>query len=167
MKSTITIFLMLLLSTSCLGQDDPVLRKELMLLKPLVGKTWVGEMTDPSGQRTLHMSIKYEPMYDGKVIKCFKECQELNYQSEGYYYYDSDKKEVSILMVCSNGNLTMGNVKPEDGKILQYGFTIFPDRKVEFRNLFEITPEGHLMDHFFSLKDGEWRAGHSAIYKIK
>jgi len=38
---------------------------------------------------------------------------------------------------------------------------------LEFRNTLEITPDGKLIDKWFSFEDGEWMAGHSAIYTTK
>jgi len=59
------------------------------------------------------------------------------------------------------------NVKEEDGKILAYGYGIFPNRKVEFRNTYEFTTDGKLHDKWFRFEDGEWKAGHSRIFKAK
>jgi hypothetical protein len=56
-------------------------------------------------------------------------------------------------------------VKEEEGKILKYGYSIFPDRKLEFRNTLEITPDGKLADKYFRFEDGEWKAGHSVTYE--
>lgn len=168
MKTTLIIFsITLLLSINCLGQDETVLQNKLLILKQLASKTWVGEVKHPSGQMTLHMLVKYEPIYGGKVLKYYKECPKLKYQSDGYFYYDSDKKEIAFLWLSNNGNVTVGNVKDEDGKILMYGYAIFPNRKLEFRNTFEITPDGKLIDKYFRFEDGEWKAGHSVVYNVK
>jgi len=49
-KLNLIISIVLLMSTYCLGQNEVSLRKELDILKPFTGKTWVSESTDPSGQ---------------------------------------------------------------------------------------------------------------------
>ena len=157
----------LCLSVFCLGQDDISLRKELEILKPFVGKTWVSEDTHPSGQMKLHFSRRFETMHDGKILKIHGECKELNSRTDGYYYYDPDKKEIAFLWLTSNGNITVGNVKEEDGKILAYGYGIFPDRKLEFRNFYEFTSDGKYHDDFFRYEDGEWKAGHSRVFTVE
>ncbi len=173
MNKILYVFTLLIISITilpgalCPGQDEMALRQELLILKPLVGKTWIGEMKDPSGKKTLHLLMKCEPLHDGKVLKYYQETQELKNRNDGYYYYDPDKKEIAFLILNSNGNLAKGNVKEEGGKILKHGYAIFPDRKLEFRNTLEVTPDGKLNDKWFSFEDGEWKAGHSAIYTTK
>ena len=157
----------LIMSTYCLGQNEVTLRTELEILKPLVGKTWVSETKDSSGQMTLHLLRQLEPMHNGKILKYYGECKELNNQTDGYYYYDSDKKEIAFVWLNNNGNVTVGNVKEEDGKILMYGYITFPQRKLEFRNVYKITSDGELTDEWFRFEDGEWKAGHSRVWTVK
>jgi hypothetical protein len=144
-KLNLIISIALLMSICCLGQNDVSLRKELDILK-------------------LHFLLRFEPMHDGKILKFYGACKELNSRTDGYYYYDPDKKAIAYLWLTSNGNITVGNVKEEDGKILAYGYGIFPNRKLEFRNTYEFTADGKLHDKFFRFEDGEWKAGHSRIY---
>jgi hypothetical protein len=115
----------------------------------------------------LHHLLKFEPIHIGKALRVHGECPELNYQSDGFYYYDPDKKEIAFLSLGSNGNFSAGNVKVEDGKILHHGYVTFSDRKLEFRNTYEIAPEGQLIDKWFSFEDEEWKAGHSRVFRVK
>jgi hypothetical protein len=172
MKKSIFIITMALLSGALgFGRNDAALRKELYILKPLAGKTWICEWIvgarDPSERQTLHLLQRYEPMHDGKIIKFYQECKELNSQTDGYFYYDPDKKEIAFLMLTNNGNFAVGNVKAEGAKILEYGHVTFPIEKFEFRNTYELTANGELADQFFSFENGEWRAGHSRIWTAK
>ena len=166
-KLVLIISVALHMSGYCLAQNSMQLRKELDILKPFVGKTWISETTDPSGQNVLHLLCKYEPMHDGKILKYYQECKELNSQTDGYFYYDSDKKDIAYLLLTNNGNITVGNVKEEDGKILKYGNVIFPDRKLEFRNTNEIKADGSVEDKYSRFEDGEWKAGHSRVWTVK
>ncbi len=170
-KPMLMISMVLLAGALSLGRNDAALRKELDILKPLVGKTWICEWIvgtrDPSGRQTLHMLRRYEPMHDGKILKIYQECRELNSQTDGYYYYDPDKKEIAFLTLTNNGNFSIGNVKEEGGKILEYGHVTFPNEKLEFRNTYELTSKGEVVDQFFSFENGEWRAGHSRVWTAK
>lgn len=168
MKTGIFILSVILISSIQLfAQDEIVLREELSILKPFVGKTWVSKEKHISEERMLNFTLKLEPMHGGKIIRIYGECKELNNQTDGYYYYDSDKKKIAFLSLTSNGNFAIGNVKEEDGKILRYGYTIFPDRKLEFRNTLEFTPDGKFIDKYFRYEDGEWKPGHSRVYTIE
>jgi hypothetical protein len=164
-KCAFTVLVVLGVSTHCFGQDEISLRMELDILKPVIGKTWVSEEKAPDGQTTLHFLMKFETIHNGKSIKRYLECNELKFQSDGLYYYDPDKKEIAFLELGSNGNFSIGNIKNENGVVLKYGFTTFPDKKLKFRNTMEITSEGSLIDKFFSFENGEWKAGHSRIYR--
>jgi len=166
-KPMILAFVVLLAGAQASGQAGVPLRKELDILKPLVGKNWISEWKDPSGRQTLHLVCRYEPMHEGKVLRFYQECKELNSQSDGYYYYDPDKKEIAFLQLTNNGNFAVGNVKAEGGKILEYGHITFPNEKFEFRNIYELTANGELTDQFHSFENGEWRAGHSRVWTAK
>jgi hypothetical protein len=166
-KLNLIISIALLMSTYCLGLNEVSLRQELDILKPFVGKIWFCESADPSGHMTLHFLRRFEAMHDGKILRYYGECKELNSQTDGYYYYDPDKQEIAFLWLTSNGNITVGNVKEEDGKILAYGYAIISSRKLEFRNIYEFTSDGKLHDKWFSFEDGEWKAGHSRVYTAK
>ena len=166
-KFILMISMVILAGALGLGRDDAALRKELDILKPLVGRNWKSEWKDPSGQQTLHLVRRYEPMHDGKILRFYQECRELNSQTDGYYYYDPDKKEIAFLQLTNNGNFAVGNVKAEGGKILKYGHVTFPNEKFEFRNTYELTAHGELVDQFFSFENGEWRAGHSRVWTAK
>ena len=133
----------ILLSLNFLGQDISI-RKELDILKPLLGKTWASEEKHPNGQLVLHFLLNFELMHNGNTIKRYLECKELNFQSDGYYYYDPDRKEIALLQLGSNGNFSVGNIKAENGKILQYGYAIFPDKKLEFKTHWKLPPMENL-----------------------
>ena len=166
-KPMVVIFVALLAEAHASGRAEVTLRKELDILKPLVGKTWTCEWKDPSARQTLHVLQRYEAMHDGKIIKIYQECKELSSQTDGYYYYDPDKREIAFLMLTNNGNFAVGNVKAEGGKILEYGYVTFPNEKLEFRNTYELTANGEMIDQFFSFENGEWRAGHSRVWTAK
>ena len=166
-KIALAVLVALGASTYCFGQNEISLRKELDILKSIVGKTWLCEEKSPDGQKMFDFLLKFESIHNGNTIKRYLECKELNFQSDGFYYYDPDKKEIALLELGSNGNFSIGNIKKENGIILKYGFTIFPDSKLKFRNTLEITAEGNLIDKFFSFENEEWKAGHSRTYRAQ
>lgn len=68
----------------------------------------------------------------------------------------------------NKGRFLQGHIKEEDDKILMYGYITLKDRKMEFKNYFEFTEDGKIIDSWYRFEDGEWKAGHSReLYEIK
>ena len=155
----IEIILITLSFSSIYGQE---LDEKLKLLEPFTNKLWEAEI--PRFGEGAKMEIMWEVMWEGKVIKETGELKILNYTFETYYYWDFNKQEIGVFSIHSNGNFSHGHVKEEDGKILVYGYGTLPDKKLEFRNTFEFTEDGKLLDKYFRFEDGEWKAGHSRIF---
>ena len=156
------LFLAVLMNAAA-GQ---VLDKNLEILKPLVNKAWVGYLKALDSDKMIELPRRWDVIWDGKAVKYSSYVAELNNFSEGYLYWDPQKKEVAVFRINSRGIITRGHVKKENGKILMYGHATFPDRILEFRNTFEITEEGTLIDRWFRFEDGEWKAGHVVELKI-
>lgn len=148
--------------SSIYGQD---LDEKLKLLEPFTNRLWEAEV--PRFGEGTKMEIMWKVMEKGKVIKKTGEFKILNSSHEAFYFWDSDKQEIGVFSIHNNGNFLHGHVKEEDGKILVYGYVTFPDKKLEFRNTFEFTEDGKLLDKYFRYEDGEWRAGHSREYYEK
>jgi len=167
MKKLILLITACFVLSICHGQNVSEIRKEYSMLKPLLGKTWVCEMMHPSGQMKLNMVRTFELINGGNLVKGYTECKELKYQDDQYFYYDSEKGEVAFFLLANNGNISVGNIKEEEGKILLYGDAIFPDRKIKFKMYWEITPDEKVVDKYFQFRDGEWEAGHSREWSEK
>lgn len=158
--------LILFVSAKFYTQEMPII-KEMELLEPFMGKTWLSEMASGAGVGTLHTIHKYESMHNGKIVKYHNENIELKQQSDGYYYYDPVKKEIAFLIINTNGNYRIGNVKKKGGQILMYGYATIRGERIEFRNIYEIISNGEIIDKWYSLEEGEWKAGHVATWKAK
>lgn len=50
--------------------------------------------------------------------------------------------------------------EPEQGVLTIQGTISFPERSFEYRNTFDVTPEGKLIDRWFQNAFGPWRPGH-------
>ena len=137
------------------GQE---LDEHLMLLSSLTNKNWEGEM--PRFGEGAKREVVWEILWNGKAIKQTTEVKILQSVTEAYFYWDSDKQEIGVFSITSNGNFYHGHVIEDDGKILIYGYITFPDTKLEFRNTFELTEDGKLLDKWFTFRGGEWTPGH-------
>ncbi len=158
----IVLFLMVI-TNPVFGQ---ALDKNLEILEPLVNKNWVGYLKALDSDKMIELPRRWDVIWDGKAVKFSSYVQELSNFSEGYLYWDPEKKEIATFRINNKGTITKGHVKKEDGKILMYGYIMFSDRTLEFRNTFEITDDGRLIDRWFRFEDGEWKAGHIVELKI-
>lgn len=146
----------LLSFSSIYGQG---LDENLRLLSPLVNKNWEGQM--PRLGEGAKREVLWKAIWNGKAIKQTTEVKILHSVSEAYFYWDSDKQEIGVFSITSNGNFYHGHAVEDGGKILIYGDITFPNEKLQFRNTFELTAEGRLVDKWFTFESGEWKPGHT------
>jgi len=106
----------------------------LTLLEPLTNKTWQAEM--PQLGEGVMRHCRWNVIWEGKAVKQTTEIIKINFVTEAYFFWDSDKQEIGLFSISSNGNFLHGYVKEENGKILMYGYATFPDDKIEFKNSF-------------------------------
>ncbi len=150
--------LTLLLAVPAAAQAQ-ALSPELAILAPLAGKTWVGRMTSPDGQQSFAIERTFQILFDGPVVK-FSTTAEVGSPSEGYYYWDREAKQVAVFILNARGVLQRGTVSVRDGVITVEGRIVFPDRAFDYRNTFELRPDGTLVDRWFQNAFGDWRPGH-------
>ncbi len=141
------------------------LDEHLLLLEPLTNKTWQAEM--PRLGQDVMRECRWDVIWEGKAVKQILTIKKIHFVTEAYFFWDSDKLEIGMFSISSNGNFLHGHVKEENGKILMYGFATFPNEKIEFRNSFELTEEGELLDQWYRFQEGEWKPGHSFLLSEK
>ena len=141
------------------------LDEHLLLLGPLTNKTWQAEM--PRLGEGVMRECRWDVIWEGKAVKQIIEIKKINFVTEAYFFWDSDKQEIGMFSISSNGNFLQGHVQEENGKILMYGFATFPNEKIGFRNSFELTEDGELLDQWYRFQDGEWKTGHSFLLTEK
>lgn len=135
------------------------LSPDLAILAPLAGKTWVGRMTSPDGKQSFAIERTFQVLWDGSVVR-FSTTAEIGSPSEGYYYWDREAKQVAVFILNTRGVLQRGTVSRRDGVITVEGRIVFPDRAFDYRNTFELRPDGTLVDRWFQNAFGDWRPGH-------
>jgi len=144
------------MKSSILNAQQPV--EHLRLLEPLTGKNWAGIMKR-FGEGSKR-EVQWDFRWDGKAVRQVTRIVKINFFTETYYYWDYDKQEIGMFSLSSNGNFLQGHVKEENGKICMYGIAAYPEAKIMFRNTFELTEDGKLIDRWFTFRDGEWKPGH-------
>lgn len=158
----LTLILISLSLASIHGQD---LDENLKLLEPFINKAWEAE--EPRFGDEAKIERRLDIIEDGKAVKRTETFAALNATAEYFYYWDFEKQEIGVFGLHNNGNFVHGHAKEEDGIVLIYGYGTFPDRKLEFRNTYELTEDGRYLDKYYRFEEGEWKPGHSWVFYEK
>jgi hypothetical protein len=120
----------------------------------------------PDGKNAYKVYLIYEPLWDGEVIKFSRSVPDIKSFSEGYIYWDNDSKKILIFTISNRDDMRESEVTLEDGKILVKGKLSIDNRTFDYKNTFEVSSEGKLIDSWFQNAFGTWRAGHVIIFAI-
>ncbi len=158
--------LLALLATGILfGQEgkktETSLCDNLKLLEPIVNKKWVGVINSPDGKMQARVVRQFDVVWDGNAIKRTDYCKALNNESEAFIFWDPAEQAAKFFSINSRGIFLNGIVSDDSGKILISGRITFPDTALDYRNTFELTDDGKLLDKWYAFRGGEWKAGHN------
>jgi len=140
------------------------LHDSLAPLAPLVGTCWIGCFVSTPAPPFDH-EIEWSAALDGHVVKWVKRVDELDFAMETVFYWDAEAEAIAFTQLASNGNHSRGTATSEDGKIALIGTSIRPSGLVEFRQTFEIMPDGTLEDRYYSRGSAGWIPEHVIVYE--
>jgi hypothetical protein len=161
MKNRIKLLVISLFVVSQISAFGQTLNEKLKFLEPMLGNNWVGEMKSPDGKKAFKVNLSYESMWNGTVIKFSRSNPELNFFSEGYIYWDDDVQKLLLFSVSSRGGADKGDIIFEDGKITIKGNSTIKDKTFDYKNTFEFTSNGKMIDRWFQNAKGSWQPGHT------
>jgi len=144
-------------------QKNVILNEKLKFLEPMLNKKWVGNIKAPDGSKEFEVIRQFDIVWGGNVIKIDGYCRELNNERGGYIYWDSDQNKVGSFLINSRGIITKGFVAEDSGKIVLTGQIIFPEQTLEYKNVFEFTDDGKLLDRWYTIENGAWKPGHDVV----
>jgi hypothetical protein len=162
-RNVFIVLALFVVALSLRGQD---LAENLKILKPLANTAWQGKMKALDGKTELVSEIEWRVIQDGQAVRFMNATKALNSTSEGLIYWDPDKKAVAFIEVSNKGNILHGLVTAENGNVIMSGTLVFPNMTVEFRDVFEITSDGRLLDKYFRLDKGQWLPGHTKEFRL-
>lgn len=165
MKKNFLLSVLIFTISVCTAQQKEI-SEHLKPFAPFVGKTWVGEFTDPSGKEMRDVS-KWKRILNGNAIRILHSLNKGMYGGETVLYYDKVKKAVSFHYFTTAGFQTSGTFEfkndefigmenvtgSEDGITLVKSVSKFIDK-----NSFEVKSQ--------YLQKGEWIKGHNIKYKL-
>ena len=131
-------------------------------------KKWVGEMKSPDGKQSFKVTLSYEPIWNGEVVKFSRSNPERKTFSEGYFYWDDNEKKIVFFSVSNRrGGAMNAYVFIEDGKITLKGVATIQNKTFDYKNTFEFTSDGRMIDKWFQNALGPWQPGHVIEFKKK
>jgi hypothetical protein len=71
-----------------------------------------------------------------------------------------NEKKIIFLSVSNRGGALKADVSLEGEKISLKGSTTVQNRNFDFRNTFEFTSDGKMVDRWFQNASGSWQPGH-------
>jgi hypothetical protein len=155
-----------------ISSQAQTLNNSLKQLEPFLDKTWSGKLTSPDGSRELTIERNYKIVLDGSVVKITKVNRDLNNFGEGYFYWNDIKKQIAFFFIESKGIFSEGYVTVKDNTIILEGTMTWQKQtnpgikqSYNFRNTFEFTPDGKMIDTWNQNAFGDWRQGHEIIYE--
>jgi len=164
MRKAIFTFIVILSQTILTyGQADKagqILNDKLKILEPMLHKNWIGDMKSPDGKQTFKVTISCETIWNGEVIKYSRSNLDRKTYSEGYFYWDVNEKKIIFLSVSNRGGAMKADVSFEDGMITLKGRTTIQDKTFDYRNTFQYSAAGNLIDRWFQNFSGSWQPGH-------
>ena len=158
---TVLVVATLLMSLAAAAVD---LHDALAPLAPLAGTCWTGRFVSTPAPPFDH-EIAWTAALGGHVVKWVKWVEELDFTMETSFYWDAEAETIAFTQLASNGNHSRGTVTSEDGQIALVGVSIRPSGLAEFRQTFEIMPDGTLEDRYYSRGSGDWIPEHVIVYE--
>ena len=159
----LTLILFAVLLTS-LAAAATALQDTLAPLGPLVGTSWSGRFVSTPAPPFDH-EIEWDAALDGHVVRWMKRVDPIGFAMETLFYWDAEAEVIAFTQLASNGIHSRGTVASEDGRIALVGHSIRSGELAEFRQTFEIMPDGTLEDRYYRRASDRWIPEHVIVYE--
>lgn len=146
--------------------EQPTLSDELEPLRPYIGKTWRGLLSQPGQPEMIDIS-RWERTLNGTAIKITHSVNHGEYGGETMLFYDKKQQALVYYYFTTAGFYTHGTMSIDSKtKLLTAEETVENNAKgiTKVRSSSKLT-ENTLTTTSEYLQQGKWVAGHSAVYK--
>jgi hypothetical protein len=140
----------------------------------MLNNKWAGMLKAPDGSREFKVIREYKSVWEGNVIKCTKTNYELDNFGEGYFYWDDVVKKIAYFFIENKAVFLKGYVTIEENVITVEGKMTWPQQpnpsvkqSFDFKNTFEFTVDGKMIDSWFQNAFGSWRSGHVIEFAVE
>lgn len=130
----------------------------------LTDTSLTGHYQDPETAYINHY-IKWESLLDGKVIRQAKKAPEVNFEMETWLFVDQPGHRNAFIQISNRGTVSKGEFAMKDGKLWLEGKTFEGEKMIRhFRQSYEISDSGELVDCFYRFTNDKWTKGHEIHY---
>ncbi|TXH94127.1 MAG: hypothetical protein E6Q75_14025 [Rheinheimera sp.] len=145
--------------------EQLTLSAELEPLRPYIGKTWRGQLSQPGQPEMIDIS-RWERALNGTAIKISHSVNQGEYGGETILFYDKKQQSLAYYYFTTAGFYTHGTMSIDNKtKLLTAEETVENNAKgiTKVRSISKLS-ENTLTTTSEYLQQGKWVAGHSAVY---
>lgn len=149
-----------------LAAEQATLSAELEPLRPYIGKTWRGLLSQPGQPEMIDIS-RWERALNGTAIKIIHSVNQGEYGGETMLFYDKKQQTLVYYYFTTAGFYTHGTMSIDSNtKLLTAEETVENNAK----GITKVRSSSKLSENTLSttseyLQQGKWVAGHSAVYQ--
>ena len=133
-------------------------------LAELIAASWIGHYQDPETAFINH-NLEWKILLDGKLVRQVKMAPEVNFEMETWLFVDQPGHRNTFTQISNRGTISKGEFTMKDGQLWLEGKTFEGDKMIRhFRQSFEISDSGKLVDCFYRFTNDKWTKGHEIHY---
>lgn len=160
------ILFLLLSVLAPVADAEPWLQPELEVFRPLIGKTFRGELAGSSPETPRVDVSRWERALNGRAVRNLHSVNDGEYGGESILFWDAEQKTIRYHYFTTAGFRTEGRMTASEG-----GYTALESVSGEESGITQVRsratlgPDGVLQTESHYLKNGEWVPGHRARYR--
>ena len=155
------ISVLAVLATPVVGQG---LVDALAPFEPLLGTSWTGRFVSQPAPPGDH-SVEWRTILSGQAVQWSKRVEALDFAMETFFYWNAELDAVAFLQLTNRGVVGEGVVAFEGALIALEGVVQQPTGPTEFRQTFELLPDGTLEDRYYRRVGDGWHPEHVIVYQ--
>jgi len=164
MRTSWRTVLIILLSVAVVVQaSDECPIEPLAGFFPFLGTDWIGHFTSSPAPPFEH-AITWDLALSGQVVRWLKTVDEIGFEMETHFYWDRIRETVAFVQLCNNGAHGTGTAAIMDGTLTLVGVAMQSSGAVEFRQTFERSEDGTLVDRYYTRAGSTWLPEHVILY---
>jgi hypothetical protein len=160
--------------TAALGWSSLMAQEKAAPLEPLaslVGGLWIGPVPVPAGKAPMVIELRFEWAENKQAIRfdsAFVSGDKKKPYTSGMYGWNAAKGKITIYYMDSGGNLTEGDITPEDGVLVNELQSTDPKGKVTpIRVRLTKVGDNAFTNDIYLQKDGAWAPFVNVRYERK
>ena len=161
--------ILLVLASACFAvtaADAPALHEKLEPLRPLLGKTFKGELKNSTAERPLVNVMRFERALNGQGVRIVHSINDGMYGGESMLVWDSPRNSVVYGYFTTANFYTTGTMKFDKNTLIAHEKVVGNAGTItEVKSVFTLKEDGTLHSKAEHLKNGSWEAGPEIAYK--